>query len=945
MEAITIAIGKITLHENAADSPGSMGLGVLTGVTSAEVVRDRNSIPTLTLQQNLDGNLAADIKPGMVLVCDMGDKPEQKNQQFRVYNPSKQIDQQTITAQHIAGDLIGPTLTGQVSQPSDTAQQAWDAVMAKAAYQIPGMDFTCDSNKVANINWDQSSGQLLNILLGADQAGDQPTNTMEALYGLEFNFDNYHINASERLGEDHGIIIKYTQNMSSLADDVNVDGAYDGIIPYAKYNPNETVDTSGGQSDFDGVGDVQYVGAGGATTYDSPYKGHQPVGKVQNGTYYHVKKTASENTVNNDTWYQLDDGSWIDEHFFTFDKSGTYIVNKVNAKGTVAIPQGGGADDPGLIVRYNGVGTVTYAGSGKVAIWNAPFPGRTTTGQYVANGTRWKIVREVTLESGEHWYDLGLNQWIPDAYFTVTKQSSYASVPTQGILTIKGSVTCYTSPREFTVANWKPKVGSKWRITQTAVDANGSTLYQVSTYIWVKGGDGVDFTAAGSVQPNEDADRLAQAKATGRVPIYAEPNGRRVTEHWIKVGDQVVIYSQAENNGKTWYEIGNGQWVDASFFDFSPDGDVAPGDSDTKGGDDGLEDTDVTLLLPEKYLLAPNAKGKENPRLQAVDLSEYNVRDVDKLREVAEGYMREQRIGYPSTSLTVSYQRMEGDWARLTSVDLYDLVGVEHDQLGIAEKAEVNSITWDVLLNRPKTITIGQLPITYDHSLGKYVQNVTTKNKTQAEKKATHLFGRMHQIVKLQADDQKAALEKLADDMNISWKSNSDAIDKLQIMVQEINTTVDDVQSWISGGGSGVIRAVPNWQNPTMLTAQTGNGGQMQFSGNGLQFVGSDGIDQTAIDSRGNVVAEAITAGTIKGVTLEGVRVTGDSYLNSSGPEGNTVMSSESGFSYSPSSGSSMALGQMNGQAALRLGNVYLTHDGLNDFLYWARTNIKGFRG
>ncbi|MES5137410.1 SLAP domain-containing protein [Lactobacillus jensenii] len=53
--------------------------------------------------------------------------------------------------------------------------------------------------------------------------------------------------------------------------------------------------------------------------------------------------------------------------------------------------------------------------------------------------------------------------------------------------------------------------------------------------------------------------------STGTIPIYSAPNGTQVTTNTLGVGSQVKITAQAESNGKTYYEIGTNEWVDASF--------------------------------------------------------------------------------------------------------------------------------------------------------------------------------------------------------------------------------------------------------------------------------------------------------------------------------------------------------------------------------------------
>lgn len=912
------------LYENATDAlSGNMGIGSLAESTNSQVVRDANQIPVLTINYPMNGKFANSISHDMVIVVDEGLNSDEKNQAFRITNITKTQDGLTITAPAIAGDLSHIKLTQQVTNANATPNEAWQAITSAFVYPTPMVSFYSDVFKVANINWELSDDPVTAILMGDDQAGDKPTNTFQTLYGVDFYFDNYNIKALNNRAHDSGHIIKWRQNMSSISLDESLDDYYDGIMPYAKFTPNEIPDDYAGEGDpFDGQGDVQYVGTGQAPIYDSPFKGHTVVGHLANGTYYHVKATQSNNTANDDTWYQLDDGNWIDEHYFTFDKSGAYVVNKVKAQGHIVIPDDDDSSE-GMYSAYRGIGTIVYAGRGKVAVWNSPFSGHSLTGQYIANGSRWKISYKATTEDGKTWYCVGTNQWVDGQYLSIQKTTDYVTTPTHGILKIKKKPVSYYSPTMQKQVNWNPKAGSRWKITNTATGADGSTLYQVNTHIWVKSDDDtIDFTNSGTVQPNDDNDRKAVVKATGRIPIYSGPNGKQVTEHWVKVGEQHQIFAQADNNGKTWYEIGEGQWVDASYFNFEADDDVAPGDDDSDSDDQGVEVEEQTVMLPEKFILANTAIHTEHPKIKVVDLSEYNVRDEEKLREVAEAYMREYRIGQIPLTMTVSYQQMNDDYKFLTAVDLYNMVGVQVDELGIAQKARVTSVTWDVLAERYTTITIGQMPIDYDHALGQYIEDKNTKTKEYANKRATHLFGQMHQLMKLKDDDRKAGLLKLAKQLGIYIDPrNADSdINILGGIVSDINSEVDASQSLIESMG-GVIHAYPSWQDPQEFTATTSDGGKMTLTSNGLEFLGKDGIQRAAIDSYGRVNAENINAGTIKSLTAESATIKGDLYMSSANNGNYSVVSYSNGFSYT-GNGSDIHLGPVSGTSgALKMGN------------------------
>lgn len=901
MEAKVVKV-KATLHTVASDSTDTLGLGALTGATSMQVVRNANQIPQLTMTYKADAPLADELVSGRVIVCAMGKSSDEQNQKFRIINVSKDVGSMSIsvTANHIAGDLSMMPIYKNISIANATPKDTFKAVMDSLAYgsNLADYQFTTDIQKVANVAWQFSDVDNANsIFLGDDQAGDTVAQTMQAIYNGQWKFNNYHWSLLKHAGQDSGIIIKYGRNMLSAVEDHTTDSTYNAIMPYASYTPNTTlVDGSA----MDGRGTVQYLGTGGAEVYDSPTKGNKVVGHVQNGAYYQVTAKAEDNTCNGNVWYKIGDGQWIDEHFFTFDKSGNYVINATTGQGTIKITSDND-NNRGIVSDYRGLGTVVYAGLGRVRLWSSPLTGHKPMEQYVENGVQYKIWKIGYDEYGRKWYCIGNdNQWIPEEYFSVTKSSDYVTTPVTGILHVKtaNAVLAY-GPSGEALRSDKLASGSFHKITSVSKANDGTSWYEIASNFWVKGDDNIDFTQSGSVAVDEDTSRKAIIQSTGKIAVYGSPDGTNATGQYLWNGAQVKITGQSDSNGHTFYRLDSGGWVDASYFDFSSASDVGIG---------GANDSDAqvetqTLMLDPPVLISQYATGQESLRVQAVDLSSYNVgSDKDKLKTVAEQYMREYRIGRPNYSLTVEYPYIEDEFSQLRQVDLYDYVGIQVDELNILDKAMVNSVTYDVLLDQNISVTIGQLPLTYEHLLGQ-MQHETTKQLATVEKKSNHLFGQMNQAMKLQGDAQKAALLKIGDQLGVESKN----VEALQTRIDSINNQVTDVQSWINSGGSGVITAYPNWANPTELRAQSADGGYLKFNGNGLGYTGPDGILRSAIDSQGRVVAESISGGTITGVTIKGAQITADTMINIH-ERYYTVLSGSYGFSVSDGQGNESSI-------------------------------------
>lgn len=911
------------LYETYISDFKTEGLGSFRDLLSVSITRNRNQIPTLTMTYPINGPLSKELQEGMVIVADMGLKDDERNQQFRIVDISTSTTGMTITANHIWADLSNMPLKKNISEAHARPSRAFELISDALAWSISDLGFASDIPTVANLGWNFKELSNANAaIFGADTAGDQTNNTMEALYNGEFRFNNYYLTMLQHAGEDNGIVIKYGRNMQSITRDETTSDTYNAIMPYVTYSPEEMPQPDG--EPFDGQATVQYLANGKINLFSTPYKGHTPVGTIKNGEYLKFVAKTNKKTINDDTWYKTDTGGWVDEHLVTFDKSGNYIVNKINAQGTLEASD----DITGIIVKNDGVGTIAYAGPGQVPLYTSPFGGR-KSGQYLSNGASYKIYWKAKDINGIVWYNLGNRdtQWVSSQYFVLSKTGDYATAKAYGRLSINGNVTVMSGPGGTgSTVNWNNK--GQYPIYDVSTDSAGSKWYHIGQsnghQLWVKAGDSVSFKEPGTVEYKEEDAEKANVQQTAQVPVYHDPNGLTPTGKYYSLGSLLRITAQSSSQGKTYYEVGANQWINADFFSFAQAVDVAPGENDS---DAEPEVSEETLELDSTVLISKFARVTNAPlRVQAVDLSSYGIgNDKAKLLAVAQAYMKEYRIGYPNISLTVSYEQMQGEYQKLTNVDLYDYVSILFDEVGIFEKAQCNSVTWDPVREVATSITIGQIPITYDHALNNFVTNMVAKNTTQATKRATHLFGEMKQIMNEKDQDQRAGLLKLTEQLGMDRQAWRDSYDRLQSMVTSINTTVQDVHNWIAGGGGGEITAYPNWQKPTELRALSNGGGYLRFNAEGLEYVGRDGVARSAIDSQGRLIAERITGGTITGVKLEGITVDGDSYIRSIGGDGKvTVMSGDHGFAYTGPGKEKIALDWDNNWGTLRLGDQYL---------------------
>lgn len=118
------------------------------------------------------------------------------------------------------------------------------------------------------------------------------------------------------------------------------------------------------------------------------------------------------------------------------------------------------------------------------------------------------------------------------------------------------------------------------------------------------------------------------------------------------------------------------------------------------------------VQLPEKVLPAPGTY--DFTRILPLDLSgEWQEPPTqDQLRQRAQHYMQDNQIGVPTVSLTVGFVPLEqseeyADRALLERVDLGDTVTVQFARLGVDATAKVIQTVYDVLLDRYRSVTLG----------------------------------------------------------------------------------------------------------------------------------------------------------------------------------------------------------------------------------------------
>ena len=985
------------LYENATSDSDTNGIGALSDTISCQVVRTFNQFPTAQLTYKRDGVLAKQLQEGRIIMTDMG--PDLVHQKFRINQVQKSIDSIIVNATHIAGDIAYNTITQDLQIPNSSATDCFNEIINHLADANPDIRFDTDVSKISNVNMQMSSGNVGNLLIDADQEGDEATQSMAALFKGEWIFDNYHYYLKQNGGDDTGLVIKYGRDLKTIDQDANIANTYTAIFPYATYTPappkatdiNENWDSIGGTG-WINKATATYAAGGSIDIYSSPVKGHRIVGKITNGTHLTLIKKITDgetlpdhnvvNTVNGDDWYYVDGQGWIDARWITFDKSGDYLVNDAVGHYTIDIGSGSGRQTK---YPFRGRGVVNYNGSAIHAYYSPFFgakqPGDDPTKGHVRTGERFPTGEYVDFsykainEKGDVWYLVAGKRhcWLYGPHISFKKTGTYIEDPTaNGRAATKSGAQKYVMKggkvvkapdktkmvstrtsrtkkyvnKTYTTYYHGKKIKQKHTVKNKAytktkpkkvktsikkgvykilgqIQYGGTTYYRTGNNTYVKSSD-IDWKNRMSYKP-ETIDEATKGHWTeGKIEMYSEPRFGTAMNWGIPNGESFATGATAHGDGEDWTQCtyhGQTGWVlskylknkgDADFDSYNPK-DLESSD-DTQEDDTNVDVADLTVKLPELTLCADSAYGEEVQRVQSVDLSSYfehdyqdesgfnqqtgkyqvTQADIDQLRRLAQAYMKEHRFGYPNVSLTLTAEEISD--FQLDNIGLYDKVTVQFDQLGIYETAEVNSTTWDAMAHRYTSITIGELPLDYEHELLSQAKKNTDlavkKSSGEQRGRISNLTDEIHQALNMEGSDRKAAYQKLEEELGLETTARvkvGKEVEKVKEMavtqkafteaMQKYDQEMSATRDWIQSGGTSELQFLDsngntNFLHPTQIVANNGTT-RMYFNANGLGWFGANNTTTTAIDSRGWINAEHINAGTIQSLHSSDLEVTG----------------------------------------------------------------------
>ena len=257
---------------------------------------------------------------------------------------------------------------------------------------------------------------------------------------------------------------------------------------------------------------------------------------------------------------------------------------------------------------------------------------------------------------------------------------------------------------------------------------------------------------------------------------------------------------------------------------------------------------EVVVSLSEKIIWSPHAATHARKRVCIKDFSDRfngaNEITEEQLREVVEAWVETSGFDVPAVSITVSFVHLwhspeYAQYALLERVNLCDRVSVEFSKLGVSATAKVIKTKYDVLNEKYLSITLGSAKANF----------ADTVNQTSAAIEQT-----------------KQEIKQSAAALGV-----------------DIKKAIDEATQAITGqsGGYVVLNPPKNPQEilimdtPTIAAAK--NIWRWNSGGFGHSKNGYNGPFGTAITQDGAIVADFITAGTLRAIEIAACTIKGGS--------------------------------------------------------------------
>lgn len=206
------------LFDKTATTFTSLGLGMLTDVTSAIVTEEVNGIFDLELDIAKSDPLYNSIERGSIITAIPS--PFRSPEPFRVYKIEKSLNGiSTVYAHHISYDLAGIIVNPY------TAASAGAAMSGISSHLAQSCNFTFTTTKTTSASFSLSTPQAVRSVLGGTEG------SILDVYRGEYIFKGYSVQLVTNRGTNRGIEIRYRKNLVGISVEEDASGEVDGVIP------------------------------------------------------------------------------------------------------------------------------------------------------------------------------------------------------------------------------------------------------------------------------------------------------------------------------------------------------------------------------------------------------------------------------------------------------------------------------------------------------------------------------------------------------------------------------------------------------------------------------------------------------------------------------------------------------------------------------------------
>ncbi|HBD4331430.1 TPA: phage tail protein [Enterococcus faecalis] len=433
---------------------------------------------------------------------------------------------------------------------------------------------------------------------------------------------------------------------------------------------------------------------------------------------------------------------------------------------------------------------------------------------------------------GKLFHELKVGRWIvADAGPTLVAKSQRFEIA-QITKPIKGIVTVYCEHYRYKLLRTMVKIGSKYSniSAQAALNQLRSQMEPKSDFTFysdVGTTSSIDFTdpakyknaqevlggVAGSILDNFGGEYLFN---NNQVRLLAKAGTE--TNVVIAYGKNLTDINQEESIENTytsvygWAKIGNG-------------------------------DDEKIITLPEVYIDSDYVGNYTERRIQMVDFSDKEPKDVAALRGMVKSFIKSNNVGIPRVSIKASYVDLASSVSNeqlknLEIVDLCDWVTVAFNQLNINTTAQIVKTVWNIALDRYESIELGEA---------------------------------------------RTDFAKVIED---SKEDTSDLLDRVDWLEQAQKEASDIIKN----PGKGHVVIYPSIADPQELlimdTTDVNTARKVwrwNVGGLGFSSTGYNGTYGLAMTNNGAIVADRMTTGTLRAINIIGVAITGSSITSESG--------------------------------------------------------------